>query len=213
MPANGTFGRRVETGAIYRVAGGAPLYLNDCSQLNACSGTIDVNGGTIDNLDHLNAVPADGTFVRRTDSGGIYRVAGGAPLYVNDCSQLNACAGTVDVSGFTIDSLDHLRSTPANGTFIRKIETGAIYRVAGGAPLYIADCTPLNGCAGTVDVDSSTIDNHDHMNVNPTPGTVLHGLPTDTFWSINAPYRHQVAAPQPAAVDVDDSTLQQFTPQ
>ena len=55
-----------ETGRIYKVAGGAPLYLNSCDA--GCGNpvmvnqyTIDANGAAPGGPWHLNTVPADGT--------------------------------------------------------------------------------------------------------------------------------------------------------
>jgi len=209
VPLDGTYIRAVEGGAIYRVAGGAPLYVSDCTPLGGCPSFVNVNRATIDSLDHLRAVPADGTYIRAAEGGAIYRVAGGAPLYISDCAPLGGCPGFVNVNRATIDSLDHLRAVPADGTYIRAAEGGAIYRVAGGAPIYIEDCTFLGGCPGFVNVNRSAIESLDHLRAVPADGTVLQGRPSNQYWRIVGGCRQPTGATS-AAVAVTDAAVSRF---
>src|SRR5206468_11642851 len=82
--------------------------------------------------------PADGTFIAGHDSGRVYRVAGGAPVYINSWDALGGSHPVVEVTQWTIDngSLGHLRTYPADGTFIAAHPSGPLYRVAGGRPTY-----------------------------------------------------------------------------
>ncbi len=206
VPADGTFLEEAGAG-IYRVAGGAPLALSDCTPFgNGCDHRVAVNHSTIVNLDHLNAVPADGTFLEEAGAG-IYRVAGGAPLALSDCTPFgNGCDHRVAVNHSTIVNLDHLNAVPADGTFLEEAGAG-IYRVAGGAPLALSDCTPFgNGCDHRVAVNHSTIVNLDHLNAVPADGTVLHGLPSNTYWAIKGGQRFRTAAAN-SAVGVNDTTI------
>ncbi len=173
VPVDGTFLGAADSGRTYEVAGGAPLYVTTCAPLNNCAGRIDVNQGTIDQLDHLNAHPANGTILGAADSGHTYVVAGGAPLYVTTCAPLNNCAGRVNVTQGTIDQLDHLNARPTDGTFLGAADSGRTYVVAGGAPLFITSCNVVNNCVGRVNVTQGTIDLLDHLDAVPANGTLL----------------------------------------
>jgi len=209
-PSDRAFIRGAESGRVYRTAGGAPLWLSSCEVGCNEGNIVNVNQWTIDNLDHLNAVPDNGTFLRGYGSGQVYRVAGGAPLRLSSCEVGCGEHNIVDVNQWTIDNHDHMSTTPANGTFLRAFGTGSIYRVAGGAPLWINDCTYLDGCFGWVEVNQWTVDNHDHLAVLPIDGTVLEGKPSATFWQIVSGARMPVSPPQGDAVAVTDHAVQQF---
>ena len=160
-----------DTGRIYKIAGGAPLYLNSCSA--DCGTPVQVNQWTIDNLDHLNAVPSNGTTLATplSEAGRIYKVAGGAPLYLNSCDA--DCGAPVTVNQYTIDSLDHLRAYPDDSTTLATpiSETGRIYKVAGGVPLYLTSCSV--DCGGPVTVNQGTIDNDGHLRRTIADGTFV----------------------------------------
>ena len=158
VPASGSFLRAAETGRVYRVVGGAPLWLSSC--VDGCPGLVNVNQWTIDVLDHLRAVPENGSFLRAAETGRVYRVAGGAPLWLSSC--VDGCPGLVNVNQWTIDVLDHLRAVPDNGTLLRAIETGRIYQVNDGIPVWLSAC-PTEGCGGYVQVNQWTIDSRDHL--------------------------------------------------
>ncbi len=174
-------------GNVYRIAGGAPLYIADCTPLGGCPSPMPVA-----NLNDYASVPTDGTFLQAAESGHIYRVAGGAPLYIGDCSQLSGCGGYVTVNQYTIDNLDHLRQVPSDGTFVRAVESGDIYRIAGGAPLLLSSCQPqgIDGCPGAVNVNAATIASLAPidpgvagtgfaLNSRPTDGTLLRATDHD----------------------------------
>jgi L,D-peptidoglycan transpeptidase YkuD (ErfK/YbiS/YcfS/YnhG family) len=158
VPTNGTFLRAAETGRVYRVAGGAPLWLSSC--VAGCAGLVNVNQWTVNTLDHLRAYPADGTLLRAAENGRVYRAAGGAPLWLSSC--VAGCAGLVNVNQWTVNTLDHLRAYPADGTLLRAIETGRVYQVAKGSPTWLSHC-PAQGCIAMVIVDQWTIDTRDHL--------------------------------------------------
>jgi hypothetical protein len=145
--ANGAFVRGAETGRVYRVVGGAPLWLSTC--VDGCPGVVNLPQAEIDGEPKI---PVNGTFVRGSETGRVYRMAGGAPLWLSTC--VAGCPGLVNVNQWTIDS--QLPKIPANGVFVRGIETGRVYRMAGGAPLWLSTC--VDGCPDLVDVNQLTID-------------------------------------------------------
>ena len=153
--ADGTFVRASDTGRVYRIAGGAPLWLSTC--VDGCPGLINTTQSVIDSL---RSVPADGTTLQTLETGRIYKVAGGAPLWLSSCNA--DCGAPVKINQWTVDTLNHLRSVPADGTMLRAVETGRIYQVMEGSPIYLSACPP-EGCIGVVNVNQWTIDTRDHL--------------------------------------------------
>ncbi len=183
-PADGTFLGAADSGRTYEVAGGAPLLITSCNVVNNCAGRVDVTQGTIDQLDHLNAVPINGTILGAADSGRSYVVAGGTPLYVTSCTPLNNCVGRVNITQGTIDQLDHLNARPTDGTFLGAADSGRTYEVAGGAPLFITSCNVVNNCAGRVNITQGTIDQLDHLNAVPADGTFVRAADTGGIYRV-----------------------------
>jgi hypothetical protein len=128
--------------------------------VDRCAGLVNVDQWTVDTLNHLRAQPAGGAFLRAVETGRVYRVAGGAPLWLSSC--VDKCSGLVNVDQWTVSALDHLRAYPADGTLLDAVETGRVYRVAGGIPTWLSKC-PAQGCVAMVRVDQWTIDTRDHL--------------------------------------------------
>jgi hypothetical protein len=205
VPANGTMIRSVQTDAIYIVAGGAPLYVSSCADFNGCAGDVNVDQWDIDNAgsaaSHLSLAPANGTMIRSAQTDAIYIVAGDAPLYVSSCADFDGCAGDVNVDQWDIDNAgsaaSHLSLAPANGTMIRSVQTGAIYIVAGGAPLWVSSCSVFDGCAGDVDVDQWDISNAgsaaSHLSLVPANGTFIRSGTGGTRYRVAGGYPFRIS--------------------
>ncbi|MBI1376374.1 MAG: CHAP domain-containing protein [Frankiales bacterium] len=144
-PRDGTYVRDVTSGTVYRTAGGAPLAVGtDAAGLPGWGSApvIDVDHYTFNHLDHMLAVPADGTQICRADDGTCYLVAGGAPLLV-PTGQTGlvpswSARASVVVSGAEFSSYTHLRPAPADGTFLCDGSDQKCYRTVGGAPLLLS---------------------------------------------------------------------------
>jgi hypothetical protein len=84
---------------------------------------------------HLNAVPADGTFIN-TSTGHVYRIAGGAPFAVSSWSVFGGEQPYVTVDEWDIDNASnaaaHLNQTPANGTIVEGLPSGTYWSFIGG---------------------------------------------------------------------------------
>jgi hypothetical protein len=117
--------------------------------------------------------PPDGTLVALAGAAPIYRMAGGAPLYVNDW---NAVGGPQPYTVLTAAEWASLRPVPASGTFLLT-STGGVYRVAGGAPLFVSDWNVFGGPQPYVQIDQWDIDNITnplaHLKAVPANGTWL----------------------------------------
>jgi surface antigen len=149
--SDGTFVRTPD-GRVWRIAGGAPLYINSWDPFGGPKPVVNVP-----DLSGLRPFPADGTWLVGAETGRVYRVAGGAPLYINSWAPFGP-QPTVAVNQWSIDNgaLGHLRPFPADGTWLVGAETGRVYRVAGGAPLYINSWAPF-GPQPTVAVNQWSI--------------------------------------------------------
>ena len=152
---------------------------------------------------------ADGTFVQVSGSTLIYRVAGGAPLYVNDW---NAVGGPQPFTVISQQQFDSLNSVPFDGTFL-ETSTGAIYRTAGGAPLSVSSWSLFGGPQPSVTIDQWDIDNVSnplaHLNAVPANGTIVEGLPSRSFWVFEGGDRQRTSS-DPGATQVDDLALAAF---
>jgi len=224
VPANGTV---LDTaagvdggGGVYIVAGGAPLYL---STFNAVPGstvgtTVDywdiANAGT-NSASHLNAVPANGTVLNASNGGGVYIVAGGAPLYLSSYNDVPSAQSTGtavdywDIQNAGTNSASHLNAVPASGTFLNT-STGSVYRIAGGAPFLVSNWSIFGGAQPSVTIDQWDINNATnpaaHVRATPANGTAVEGLPSDTYWSFSNGLRSP-ASSTTTAVAVDDVGL------
>jgi Domain of unknown function (DUF1906) len=151
----------------------------------------------------------DGTFVQEAGSPAIYRIAGGAPVFVSDWTTVG---GPQAVKTLTAQQFASLNSVPASGTFLAT-EAGAIYRVAGGAPLAVSSWALYAGVQPSVTIDPWDIANITnplaHLNSKPANGTIVEGLPSGTYWSFNNGNRF-AAQPSPLAIGIDDASLSAF---
>ena len=102
---------------------------------------------------------ANGTFV--SYEGHVYRIAGGAPIYVSTWDHVG---GAQPTTALTAAQFNALPQYPANGTLIAgqapgHPEHGTVYRVAGGAPIYVSSYEHIGGDPGTIGVDLAAIHN------------------------------------------------------
>jgi hypothetical protein len=206
-------------GNVYTIAGGAPIYV---STWDAFGGPQPTQPLTDPQWAALRSIPADGTGLcgqQAGGGGGAFVVAGGSPVWISSFNNVspNPC---VPVDEYSIDHaggggvLNHLRFYPADGTFLSGQPRENLYRVAGGAPVAVTDCGALSGCASPVAVDQVAITEAGgsatpslaHLASAPANGTVLEGLPSQSYWSFKSGYRSPTAATA-TAVAVNDVSL------
>ncbi len=180
-------------GNVYRIAGGAPVYVSSWAHMGGTQPTVALSDAQ---WNGLRAVPADGTYVTGVFpgdplNGSVYRIAGGAPIYVSSWDHMGGGQPTVAVDLSAIEMAgqggwwNHLNYTPADGTYIAGsgngyASSGTVFRIAGGAPIAVANWANMPGGAQpTVQVDAAAIDNAGqvapwgHLNYRPVNGTVL----------------------------------------
>jgi hypothetical protein len=203
-PANGTELSTKPDGRVYTVAGGAPIYTHTCTpsnDVNLCNAVVNVDEWDINNISnpiaHLSARPAEGTVLRGAQNGGIYTVAGGAPIWVSACqpsASINLCNGLVNVDQSAIDNptdpRSHLNDFPAPGTFISGNPSGAVYRVIDhGSYFYVSSWAPYPGHGAPVQVSDGGINVCSHLNCNPfgDVNSVVggNGTVTVTGWAMD----------------------------
>ncbi|MBV9605791.1 MAG: DUF1906 domain-containing protein [Solirubrobacterales bacterium] len=210
---NGTFVQVSGTTSFWEIAGGAPLYVNDWSDVG---GEQTYTVITPQQFSQLNPVPADGTLFE-TDTGAVYVVAGGAPMFVTSTSVFAGDPQPFLVDQWDIDNvgnpLSHLNPLPANGTFLTTT-AGRNYRVAGGAPIAVTTWSPFGGVQPSVTIDAWDIDNiynaFAHLVYRPAVNTVVEGVPSGAYWRFGPKNRYLVT-PTPGAVRVDDHGLVPFS--
>ena len=172
---------------VYRIAGGAPLRIGTWDSVGGTHPytTIDpaaiTKAGTGTTWNQLRVLPRDGTFVRAGTT--TYRIAGGAPLHVSDWSTVGGEHPYVAIDPADIahagagGTWNHLRATPADGTFIRA--GGVVYRIAGGAPLRIGNWDSVGGTHPYTTIDPAAITKAgtgitwNQLRVRPRDGTFV----------------------------------------
>jgi hypothetical protein len=189
LPADGTFVRTSGASAVYRIAGGAPLYV---SAWSAVGGVQPVTVLTPAAFAALRSRPSDGTFIRDRQTGQVFRIAGGAPVYVKSWAAVGGQAPATDVDHWDLvnitNPLAHLNPVPADGTFVRDLGTKEVFRVAGGAPLYVSSWAVYGGAKPAVGLDhwafANITDPAAHLAAVPADGTFLQDLLTSDFYRV-----------------------------
>jgi hypothetical protein len=150
---------------------------------------------------------AGGTFVQVSGTQTVYRIAGGAPLPVDDWT---AFGGPQPYTVILKRQFTALASVPASGTFL-STSAGADYVVAGGEALPVGNPALFPGLDAAVTVDPWDIANPTpaHLAASPADGTIVEGLPSRTYWVFDAGARRMLAATS-AATQVDDAALKAF---
>jgi Peptidase family M23 len=170
---------RAPDGKVYRIAGGAPIYVSSWDSFGGGQPVTDVS---FERLNAMRPWPADGTFIHTNQNGAVYRIAGGAPIYVSTWSAYGGPQPTVGIDKWAVDNITHpaahMRAVPENGTFVHTQQNGAVYRIAGGAPIYVSTWSAYGGPQPTVGIDKWAVDNITHpaahMRRHPADGTFLH---------------------------------------
>ena len=209
---NGSFVQVSGSPYFYEIAGGAPLLVSNWSDVGGAQPYTVI---TQQQFDALNPEPTDGTLIE-TNTGGLYLIAGGAPLFVSSLA-LFGDPQPLLVDEWNIDNvgnpLSHLNRVPSSGTFLTTT-TGLTYRVAGGAPLGIGNWSVFGGVKPAVTIDPWDVENlfnpAAHLLYRPMVGTVVEGLPSGAFWEFGPKNRYLVAA-EPGAVRVADNGLVPFS--
>ena len=162
-PVDGTFLADGTDGSVYRVVGGAPVVVTSWPAFGGRQPSVKVddwdiaNAGGCGGYCSLSMKPRDGTILRAAESGQIYVVAGGAPIYVSTWATFGGVQPYVNVNQTAIQNaglaawFDHLTFVPADSTMISDSSTGQLYVVTGGQPLIATPGTVGTGAFTLVD--------------------------------------------------------------
>ena len=204
LPADGTFITATGTGEVYRVVYGTPVYVARWSHFGGIHQSVLVDAAAITDAgqggywSHLRAMVPDGSFIVSTGTNEVFKIAGGAPIYVSSWAAVGGpkIAQLVDQDSITraghAGPWSHLANQPAAGTYLSVNGSTAIYRAAGGAPLYIASLGPLDGNKTTVQIDAQAVDHGgqpghwEHLGFYPGPGTFITGEPGGRVYLVTA---------------------------
>lgn len=208
---NGTYVQVAgSSGLVYEIAGGAALFVSPqyWASISSVQPTTTISP---EQYTELNSVPAEGTLLE-TASHALYRVAGGAPLPVEE-PHLFVGLPSVTIDPWDIENVGnpavHLNTVPTNGTFLTTT-TGSVYRIAGGAPFAIANWSLFGGIRASVTIDPWDLENisspDTHLDAKPSNGTVVEGLPSRSYWVFSEGTR-RLSSPSGAAVQVEDAAL------
>jgi Rv2525c-like, glycoside hydrolase-like domain len=157
----------------------------------------------------------DGTFVEVSGQQTVYRIAGGAPLAVNDWT---AFGGPQPFQVISKRQFDRLNRVPANGTFLKAVwgspyPVTSNYRVAGGAAMPITSTAAFPASSSAITIDQWDIlharNPLAHLAVRPADGTIVEGLPSLTYWVFQGGMRQTIPATS-AATQVDDHALDPY---
>jgi glycoside hydrolase-like protein len=205
---DGTFVQVSGTPYFFEIVGGAPMFVSDWSTVGGAQAYTVI---TEQQYEALNPVPVNGTFVE-TNTGAVYRIAGGAPMYLSDPTPFGAIV-PLHVDEWNIDNvgnpMSHLNPVPSDGTFVTTV-TGSTYRVAGGALFSVTRWSVFGGVQSSVVIDPWDVQEIfnplAHLAYVPVNGTVVEGLPSQAYWRFTTGQR-KLTSPTAAAVRVDDRSL------
>lgn len=119
--------------------------------------TVNIDNNSVDAAVAPSQLAADGTFVQVAGRGELYRIAGGAPLFVSSWESVGSAPQPVQTLSQT--QFDSLPSRPEEGTFLQSGATGRIWRVVAGVATYVPSWTPYGGPKPAVLVDQAALDN------------------------------------------------------
>ncbi len=216
---NGTFVRVADgprAGLIGRVVGGVLLGLTTCEGMESegCNTAVNVAENAYLYYASEYSTIANGTFVRVADgprAGLIGRVVGGVLLGLTTCEGMESegCNTAVNVAENAYLYYASEYSTIANGTFVRVADgtkAGLIARAAGGALLGLTSCVSLEECPGQVNVAENAFTYYTAEHPQPANGTLVEGVPSDTYWLFTNGEREPASAGA-GAVAIDDGGL------
>jgi surface antigen len=202
-PKPGSFVKVRETGEVYRLVGTAPVYVSTWA---AFGGTQPTHALSTGSLASLPVRPAEGSFIRGAQRGEVYRVVGGAPVAVTTWTAFGGAKPYTTVDQVAINNAgvggrwNHLRKRPAEGTLMRGAQRGEVYRVAGGAPIYVSAWANIGGAKLAMTVDQVAIDKagsamrFSHLTYRPLDGSYVRGATTGHVYAMRDGVAYHVSS-------------------
>ena len=190
---NGRFVRVTDNGEIYRIAGGAPMYVGNWANVGGSQSYTNI---TRAQFNQLRQYPVDGTLVLDYVNNVIYRFAGGAPLPVNQWANIGGSSPYVTVDGNALKNYSatgvysHVRQYPIDGTFVKNL-AGDVYRFAGGKPFYVTSWNNVGGSQPSTLVDMvalityATSGAYSHVRQSPLDNTYIYTISGNIYRYLN----------------------------
>lgn len=119
--------------------------------------TVNIDSNSVDAPVAPSQLAADGSFVQVAGRSELYRMAGGAPIFVSSWDAVGG--GPQPVQTLSQSQFDSLPDRPEDGTFLRSGTTGRIWRVVHGVAAYVPSWAPYGGPQPSVVVDQAALDN------------------------------------------------------
>jgi hypothetical protein len=210
---------RIDVAAITHAGQGEPWQAVNAATLDQDPASLYDDGDAVNVKVSLNGR----VFVRGAQTGRIYKMVAGAPLYVSDWALFGGPKPVVTVDQAAIDRAGQpghwrfVRRYPEGPWYIRGVQTGQVYTIAGGAPVYLAtpaqltmplfdDSAERTLTVTPADVDQGVIDRatgpapYDHLRMVPADGTLLEAF-TGAATGANDSRSYTVKAGVPTEVD------------
>jgi surface antigen len=149
-------------GKIYVIVGGAPMYVSNWVDFG---GKHPVGAVTSTQWATLHIYPTDGVLVTAYPSGHVYRMVGGAPIYISSWAGIGGVQPTIRVSDTNIHNAGspttsawgHLLYYPADASYVTVGTEPKIYKIVGGAADPIVDWASVGGVQPSVQIGADDI--------------------------------------------------------
>jgi Domain of unknown function (DUF1906) len=167
--------------------------------------TINIDNNSLDADTSPGAPLAEGTFLSESGSAAVYRIAGGAPLYVSSWDGFGGAQPVVTVSKTRFRLLP---TFPRNGTFLQSATRPYIFRVQSGVASVISSWDPFGGPQPTTTVDDAALDKAgaggvwNHL-ISAKPAVAMTGSSTSVRLSTSGSATWAPAIRSSAARDYD----------
>ena len=167
LPPNGSFVRA--RNRVWRLVGGALVYVPSWVPYGGIHSTVALTAAQYSTISAKRI--RDGEFIRTIQDRAVYRMVGGAPIYVSSWAAVGGVHSTIGIDaanlrhagrGFpwaAIEAFPVLRLTD-NGfrpSFARSGSDGRVYALVGGAPLYVTSWAVYGGRQPTVTIDGAAL--------------------------------------------------------
>ena len=167
LPPNGSFVRARDR--IWRLVGGALVYVPSWAPYGGRRRTIPLTSAQYATVAAQRI--RNGEFIRTIQDRAVYRMVGGAPVYVSSWAAVGGrhFATSIDATNLShagqgypwgaIAAFPVLRSTQHGfrPSFARSGSDGRVYALVGGAPLYVTSWAVYGGRQPTVTIDGAAI--------------------------------------------------------
>jgi Domain of unknown function (DUF1906) len=116
--------------------------------------TINIDNDSVDADTSPGAPLPEGTFVRMSGTTTVYRIAGGAPVFVQAWAPFGGAQPVVTVSKTRFRLLP---TYPRTGTFLQAAGGSTVYRVQSGVASHISSWAAFGGAQPTTSVDPAAL--------------------------------------------------------